>query len=588
MLNVRNINWCRIEGCEINDLSKQYGIFNNIPNDEQHVYYGNPEIQINNPHSATHSAIYCVKPINTTFGYNSINEIDDNWQHFVTNIQSWMNNNPVDTSDPDTAYYYVNKPFTLSKSCVLFYDDSSKSSIAGSKYSYYIIVLIDEQAVPNVINITAKYKGDSIPVGETIDESQLEIVAQYDDGNEIKITSHYSIDPLDKIVKNLGANVFTVLYIDPENDINKTTFTVNGIRNLQSISGTWDGGLVAYGKEAYRKYFVIIGHYSDGTESTITDFEFKNADNNEYVLVTKTNNGLIDITYKGRDCQVQVTPFEVVQSRLIAYYNGPDVEVGHSFQKSDVSVKIYYASGGDINKSYYEDVNIEDCTIENTVVSKEGVNTFEVSYKGQLGIIATTFTVVGFTPEVKPTDIQVEYNGPSIYQGRTIDVERVICRIYYSNGIINTVKNFTLSTNIIHTIGDNVITVTYIEEGTTLTGEIHVNGLENDSTTTNNYFPTSLKNNYPIATILNNRYRGPAEGVKTNYYANMIIKNIKELYLLFANLEKQYNQIISNIAGDNSIKITTFNNISYMQNTLDTLLNDDHYSTGIYKSEENE
>lgn len=492
MLNVRTNGWCRIEGCEISNLDREYGILHNIPNNEQHIYYGHPEIQLENPYSTTHSVVYCVKPIDTAFGYSEINDIDDNWNQFVSNIQTWMGSNYVDTSDPDTGYYYVGKPFNVSKSSVIFYDDSSKSSTAGSRYDHYAIVLVDEYAVPNVINITAKYKGDAVPVGEELDTDQLEVVAQYDDGNEVKIDNHngstpYTLEPADKIVTQLGANVFEVYYIDPEGDVNKTTFIVQGIRNLQSIAGYWDGGMIAYGKRAQKKFFVVIGHYSDDTESTITDFEFPNGN-----IVTETNDGLIDIFYKGRTCQIQVTPFKVKLSRLIAYYNGPQVEVNHNFQPSYVQVKIYYSAGGDVGNSYYETIDVEDCEISDTLVSKEGVNTYNISYEGQLGVITTSFTVVGFIPDLKPTDIQVTYTGPGIYQGRTFDLERVICNIYYNNGTIKTVKNFIVSTNIIHDVGPNVITVTYNENTTTLTGEIIVNGLENDSTTNNNIFPTSF------------------------------------------------------------------------------------------------
>lgn len=586
MLNVRTSGWCRVEGCEISNLDREYGVLHNIPNNEQHIYYGHPEIQIENPYSTTHSVVYCVKPIDTAFGYPKINDIDDNWNQFVSNIQTWMDSHYVDTSDPDTGYYYVGKPFNVSKSSVIFYDDSSKSSTAGARYNYYSIVLVDEHAVANVINITAKYKGDAIPVGEELDTNQLEVVAQYDNGNEVKIDNHngstpYTLEPADKIVTQLGANVFEVYYIDPEGDVNKTTFTVQGVRNLQSIAGYWDGGMVAYGKEAQKKFFVVIGHYSDNTESTITDFEFPNGN-----IVTETNDGLIDIFYKGRTCQIQVTPFKVKLSRLIAYYNGPQVEVNHNFQKSYVQVKIYYSAENNVGNSYYETVDIENCEISDTLVSKEGVNTYNISYEGQLGVITTSFTVVGFVPDLKPTDMQVTYTGPGIYQGKTFDLERVICNIYYNDGTIKTVKDFVVNTNIIHNVGPNVITVTYNENTTTLTEEIIVNGLENDSTTNNNIFPTSLNNNYPRATILNNRYRGPAEGVKTNNYARMIIKNIQELYSLFTDIEKQYNQIISDTAGDASIKITALNNILFIQNQLDTILKDDHYTTGIYKSED--
>ena len=587
MLNVRTNGWCRIEGCEISNTAREYGILNSIPNDEQHIYYGHPEIQINNPYSSTHSVVYCVKPIDTAFGYNSIHDIDNNWNQFVSNIQTWINSHYVDTSDPDTAYYYVGRPFNVSKSSVIFYDDSSKSSTAGARYSHYTIILIDEYATPNVISITAKYEGEAIPVGEEFNTNYLKVIAQYDDGNEIKIDNHngsapYTIDPSDKTITKLGANVFEIYYIDPQGDVNRATFTVQGIKNLQSIAGYWDGGSLSYGQEAQKKFFVVIGHYTDDTEATITDFEFPNGN-----TVSNANRGLIDIFYQGRTCQIQIPIFEIKSSRLIAYYNGPQVEVNHHFQTSYIQVKIYYSGdNNNINNSYYETIDVEDCEILDTLVAHEGVNTFNISYEGRLGVINTAFTVVGFIPDLKPTDIQVSYTGPGVYQGNTFDLERILCNIYYNDGTIKTTKNFIVSTNIIHDIGPNVITVTYTENSTTLSTQITINGLENDSTTNNNIFPTALNNYYPRATILNNRYRGPAEGIKTNNYANMIVKNVITLYHLFASLETQYNQIISDIAGNDSIKITTLNDVTYMQYKLNNLLKDDHYTTGIYKTEE--
>lgn len=582
MPNIRTNGWVRIEGCTITDLYKQYGTLTGIPNAEQHIYYGAPEIQIDNPYSDTHSTVYTVKSIKNFFGYAQIHDIDENWGTFVTNIQTWMNQNEVDISDPNTKYYYVGKPEAITESCVIFYDDSSKSSTAGAKYSHYAIILIDEYAIPPVISITAEYTGGPVPVQEEIEMDKLKVTAIYDDGNSIKINSGFVLDPPDNIVQKLGSNLFTVYYTDPEGDVNSTTFIVQGCRNLQSISGKWDGGQVAINRTAEKKFFVIIAHYSDDTESTVTDFSFPNGQ-----VVTELNQGIIDIFYQGRTCQVEVPMYTVQQSRLIATYNGPAVEVDHMFQLSHLRVKIYYSTADDtIQKGYYEDIDIEDCKVPDRKVTKEGSNSFSISYTGELGEITTTFTVPGFIPDLKPTAIQATYNGPGVYQGKTFDLERVLCNIYYNDGTIKTVKNFIVSTNIIHNVGINDIIVTYIEDAVTLETTISINGLENDSTTNNNIFPTSLNNNYPRATILNNRYRGPAEGIKTNNYAKMIIQNIQNLYYLFADIEKQYNKIIETVAGDNSIKILTLNNVTYMNNQLDNILQDDHYTTGQYKSED--
>lgn len=583
MPDIRTVGWVRIEGCQVADLRRQYGTLNGIPNNEQHVYYGTPEIQLSNPFSTTHSVVYCKRSIKEDFEYNNINELNNDWDRFINKIQARLNTETINTSDSDTDIY-VKNPFALEESTVIFYDDSSKSNVPGSKYTHYAIVLIDEMAIPQVIEITAKYKGNDVPIGDPVDKNNVEVVAIYDDGNETKIADDaWQLDPEEGIVTNLGANVFTAVFFDAETEANYAKFIVQGCRKLVGITGYYDGGMVAYGKEANKKFFVIIATYSDDTQSTVTDFSFPDTN-----IVTEENEGHITVFYQGFTCVVDVTPYTVTQSRLIAHYIGPKVEVGKDYLTSDVKVKIYYASSDNEHSTYEEIDDIEECTFSSTTILQEGVNTFNVSYNGQLGTIITSFTVIGFVPDKVPINMSVTYDGPNIYQGRTIDLNRIICNVYYSDNTYKTINasNLVVEPNMIHLIGPNTITITYKEDNTTLSVDIIIEGLENDSTTTNNIFPTQLKNNYPKATILNNRYRGPAEGIKTNDYANMIIRNVNELYKIFADIERQYNKIVLDVSGDTSNKICTLNDTTYMNHQITLLMNDDHYETGKYKAED--
>ena len=577
MPKVRYNQWARIEGCTITDLFKQYGTLNGIPSDEQNIYYGHPEIQLDNPYSTTHSTVYAVKNIKDYFGYTQIHEIDENWNEFINNIGEFMNNNAINTSDSDTGYYYVGKPFVVNESCVIFYDDSTKASKTGSKYSYYVIVLIDENAVANIVSISAEYTGASVPIGEQIDPNLVEVKAIYDDENEIKITSGFTIEPADLLIKNLGLNTFDVFYIDPEGDVNSTKFTVEGIKNLVGITGEWDGGAIPFTKEAQKKFFIITAAFSDGTSATVTNFSFPEGN-----IVTQANNGLIKVFYNGFTCDVQVDTFQITSSRLIAFYNGPNVEIDHDYQTKYIDVRVYYYSETDVGNSYYETITVDECTISGTTVSTEGPNNFNISYNGLLGEITTSFIVNGFSPDVKPVSIDAQWMGPNLYVNDIINTEKILCNIYYSDGKTKTKKNFALDINVIIKVGINDIKVTYKEGDTTLEDIISIIGLPLDDTTGNNLFPTQLINNYPKATLLNNRYRGPAEGIKTDTYSKMITENLRDLYNLFAKLERQYNSIIEDIESETSIKLLTLNNSTYMKYELNDLLNSDHYSTGVY------
>lgn len=596
MVTERENRWYKITGPEMSKPEKEYGTstISNISVDNRHIYYNNVEVEFHNPNpnsnDGINAVIYSVQSLENAFGYTEINDICLHWSTFINSINQWKNSNTIDISESNTDFYQIGNPIAIEESCVIFYDDSSKQNIAESKYDNYVIVLIDKQVVPVVSSITVSYTGDSVPVETEYDESLLDITAHYDNGENVKIetgkqNSPYTIEPTSKVINNLGENFFSLTYINTNNDVLIDNFTVQGCKNLHHIRGYWDGGRIAYGKKAQKKFFVVIACYTDGTETTVTSFEFPNTN-----IVTEINNGLIDIFYNGKTCQIQVPLFAVSNAKLYAYYNGPDVEIDKDYiiQDDYFTIKVYYSDSEDqeITHSYYENISVENCEFNDTLVSEKGPNVFNVKYNSLLGEIETTFVVNGFKSEVVPNGIQAEYIGPKIYQGETIQLERIHCKIYYSNGTIKEAKNFSLSTNVVKNVGINDITLTYSEDSVILTTPISVEGIENDSTTNNNVFPAELVNKYPKATRSNNRYRGPAESDKTTNYSNMIVNNLNELYDTFKQLEKQYNKLVNNIAGENSTKINTLNNISYMNNKIDLIVNDDHYSTGIYVSEE--
>ena len=583
-------DWITIEGAEVQDLSHEYGVLGNIPANERHVYYNHPEITFKNPYSSTHSIVYSAQPISFVFGYTKINEINNNWNHFIQNINTWINSNNIDVNESHSSYYDSSKPFTIDESCVIFYDDSNKASITGSKYGYYTIVLVDKKVSPPVKALSARYNGNAVPVGEEIDLRKLVVNAIYEDGNQVKVASDaYDVDNdntaalYDKVVTINGVNVFKVYFSDVDNTVVSATFTVMGTRNLESIRGEWNGGKRTYKREAEKRYFKIIAHYTDGSESTVTDYTFPN--NN---IVTEHNGGLIDIYYKGKTCQVQVPIYAIQTSRLVCYYNGPQVEVNKEFLDKYLTIKIIYGAlvNGTTN-SYSKEVGINDCTINSHLITKVGENTFTLSYNGDLGEVKTSFVVMGFIPDLKPTDLKASYDGPGVYVGNTIDLERILCNVYYNNGEIKQIKNFTINSTIITNIGPNSFMISYTDKGVTVSDFITINGLEQDSTTKNNIYFADLYNYYPNATVRNNRYRGPAEGIKTKDYTDDILNNIKRIYDIYASIESQYNTVIDKFTNDKSIKITTLNNISYGNHELDNILNDKiHYTTGKYVSED--
>ena len=564
------IEWCRIEGTVIPDLGKQYGTFLHLPATTK-IMYGTPEIQLNNPTSIINGCVYKVVPI-SEFGYNTILDIDTSYGILLNKIADY--DKTIDLMDPVNSAQYYYEPFTVSESCVIFHADSTKTS-----FDHYSIIYVDEFATPEIVTITAAYKGPGIPVGETFSLDDIALYAIYADGNRVLIVDSYEVDPVDRIITQLNSNVVKISYTTPTGTTFITSIIIQGVKNLQSIQVLYDGPSVAFGNEALRKYFVVTAYYSDGSSGTVTDFTFPDGN-----IVSETNSGVITVYYKGFYATVVVPTYDVSSSRLIAYYNGPNVEIDHDFNIGYCNIKIYYKSNDEVN-TYYEDVDHTLCVFAPMTIQHEGINYVEVQYTGKLGPVSTKMIVIGIKPRVVLNFIEAEYTGPEIVQGKSFSPERVICKAHYSDGSVVVVRNFSINSNVIEFVGLNEYEVSYKEDGVIVTTTIGVMGLEKDSTTGTNYTPIYLQNNYPEATRLNNRYRGPAEAYKHNDVDMMIFENIKTLYELFACIEQDFCKLVETIGNGNSVRVKTLNHVSYIDNQTTAWMHDKRFTTGKYQLE---
>lgn len=566
-MTVFTIGWCRVEGMPIPDLEKEYGTFTNLPSGQK-VFYGTPEIQINNPISIVNGCVYKIVPL-TEFGYNTILEVDANFATLQNKIQTY--DKTIDT-DHGSIYYW--EPFTVNESCIIYHADSTKKTFDNAA-----LILIDQHATPEIIAITGSYKGGGVPVGEAFDTKMLELYVIYADGNKARLLDNYTTDPADKIITVVGSNVVKINYTTPTGKALTTTVIVEGIKNLQGITALYDGPHVGFGNEALRKYFIVVAQYSDGSSATVTDFSFPSGN-----IVSETNGGVLQIYYKGFYTDVVVPTYAVSTSRLMAYYNGPNVEVGHDFDIKYCKIKIYYASADGLHDRY-EDIDPSLCTFSTTMVDHEGVNQITVQYVGQAGPVNTVMVVIGIKPETVLTFIEAQYTGPEIIVGKSYSAERVICKAHYSNGSIVQIRNFSLNSNVVQYVGPNEYIVTYKEKDTTVTTTVTVIGLPKDSTTESGYSPVSLQNNYPEATRLNNRYRGPAEARKHDNVDNMIQENLLALYNIFANIEQNFNELVESVNGNNSIKVRTLNEVQHIEDTQYKWMHDERFAEGKYKQE---
>lgn len=565
--------WCRIEGMVIPDLKETYGgPFTSIP-DNTNIYYGAPEVQIFNKYSLVNGIVYKVVPISELSGFTTIQMIDSGYVKLQNDIAAY--NKTVDISDAVNSAQYYYEPFVVDESSVIFYADSTKT-----KFDKFAIIYVDKYATPSIVTVSAKYIGNPVPVGDKFSLDDIKLYVIYADGNTALVKEGFTVEPEDRIITHLNSNIIKVKYVTPKNIEYVTQVVIEGVKKLVSISAIYDGPSLSDGQEVSRKHLKVIAQYSDNTSATVTDYVFPNGN-----IVSTTNNGLITIWYRGKTFDVVIPMYEVTTSRLIAYYTGPNVEVGHDFDTSKSDIRIYYQSDDPTN-TFYEKVDPSLCTFVPTTIDHEGVNQITIQYVGKKGPVSTKMIVIGITPEVHMNFIVAEYTGPEIVQGKSYSPERVIVKAHFSDGTVSTVKNgFRLSSNVVNYVGLNEFKVTYKYQDDECTTTFTVIGLAKEDTTDNNYNPIYMDNNYPEATRRNNRYRGPAEGVKHDAISHDIFTNIQTLYTLFSNIEQDYNKLIESIDGNNCIKVKSLNHIQKIEDGTKSILNDTRFSSGKYEQE---
>ena len=383
----------------------------------------------------------------------------------------------------------------------------------------------------------------------------LIVTAIYTDGTTARVLAGgYTVSS--DVVAVIGSNVYTVTVTYGENIFN-ATFVVVGVKNLALITAKYDGKPVAIGQAPERRDIIITAYYTDQSQSVVSDWKYTNGE-----IVTAQNNGVLTIYYEGFTAQISIPYYTSTASQLIAFYNGPNVEVGTVFDPKYLSIKIYYTSPSGENNRY--EAITEGYILSTQNITFEGNNIIEITYDTDDGILKTTFTVYGFRPEKEIVYITGTYTGPPVAVGKAYNQEKIICKAFYNDNSISTVKDFTVTKTVIDTIGVNQITIAYKTKQCIVT----ITGIDPETTTDPGYNPVSIDLNYPEAAITNHRYRGPMESQKVNNYNLFLNQNITELYKIFNTLEGQYKSLCETATQLSNTGSNTLNACSRLTDTI--------------------
>ena len=549
-------NWYRLEGYV---LSKDEYRYSPLPTnlDDYDIWYTKVEVQFQNPTIANfvHGVSYKVRTFKS-YGCNTISDINDEIATILPEIVD-------ENKDNDSAVTY-SQAFTISESSVILYGDAHSDTLDKT-----LIILIDESYNDNLIGISAVYEGPPIPMDEEFNENDVNITGVFSDGHKSRVQSGFFITRASdnqetKMINSIGGNLF-IATIHTGDESNGNTFTANfvvtGTKKLDHISATYEGPSIPIGRSPKKKHIIVIASYTDGSASTVTNWTYSQGNK-----ITSNNNGVLEITYLGKYCNVTINNYATFASQLKAFYHGNRVEVGAHFQESNVTVKICYTDSTGLRTSW-EELRDGDYTFDSTLITMEGSNVFTVSYTTvNNDVLTTNFIVTGFRPQKTIDHLEATYVGPPIRVGKTFNEIKVICKAHYSDGSISEIDNhnFNLSTTLITNIGNNPITLVYEEVETVF----NVTGIEAQDTTGSSYSPTDLDLQYPEMTKQNFRRRGPIESEKLSNYNREIYENITKLNDIYSELYERYDYMVHNVSSLSNVGINTLNVCTIIQDRL--------------------
>lgn len=231
---------------------------------------------------------------------------------------------------------------------------------------------------------------------------------------------------------------------------------------LQSITAEYNGSELQVGDVINKDDVAVTAQYTDGTSKKVTSFTLgecdTSTDGDKTVTVTYSENGVTKTT------TFTVTVVPVVLQSITAVYNGVDVVVDGTLNKSDIAVTASYSDGS--SKA------VSDFTVGECDTSTVGDKTVTITYTEDDVTKTDEITV---TVVARLESIEVDYIGGDVVVKLSLDDTAITVTAHYSDGSSKTVDGYTLSQTTFNEVGTKTVTVTYVENGVTQTTTFSVN-----------------------------------------------------------------------------------------------------------------
>ena len=293
-------------------------------------------------------------------------------------------------------------------------------------------------------------------VGDTLDESGLELIIYHESGTTQTINSGFTCTPT--TLNTAGTQTITVTYLGKT-----ATFDVN-VKNVavSSIAVKSNPTKTSYyvGDTLDTSGLTLTATYNNGTTQII---------NSGFTCTPTTLNTAgtqtITVTYSGKTATFDVNVKNVAISSIAVKSNPTKTSyyVGDTLNTSGLTLTATYNNGTTqtINSGF---------TCTPTTLNTAGTQTITVTYSGK----TATFDVNVKNVAVSSIAIKSNPTKTSYYVGDTLDTSGLTLTATYNNGTTQTINSgFTCTPTTLNTAGTQTITVTY--SGKTTSFNVTVN-----------------------------------------------------------------------------------------------------------------
>lgn len=152
----------------------------------------------------------------------------------------------------------------------------------------------------DVIELSAKYIGGSLPVGSDINLNTIELTVTYNNGTK-QIVKDFSISP--RTIQNPGDNSITVTYDKKTTSVLVPGTTKEEKKTLSKIKAQWIGTSPTVGDTLNPADLLVVASYTDGTDATLSAGAYKYSPSKFKTAGKNT----ITVTYGGKKTSCKVT-----------------------------------------------------------------------------------------------------------------------------------------------------------------------------------------------------------------------------------------------------------------------------------------